>query len=212
MTIYPDTSSISPTDSKILYTLTRELTAIDAATVSGIPYEYCKKRIGILKKKNLVIARQVGTQFFYRTIRLPETEEYFKQAETRSSDSIEFEFSFFGEFGNFNKHIQRVKAERDRLKSADANFLSTIYRIVCTLKVRSWNKSQGRDSQYPNEERIREYLIQRIALARKELALAEALYDARGLWSGKADVWKQISNTEPTAGVIQGYEDLGRMF
>lgn len=209
---YPDDSNLSPTDVKILMALTRELTMADVSTVTGIPYEYCKKRVGFLKKKKYIMSRAIGTQHLYRTVRLPETEDYFKLAETRSSTSIEYEFTFFGEFGNFTKHLNSLIKEKDDIKGNTAHLYKIVQLILSALKVRSFKKSLGQSAQYPTEERLREYLLQRIAFARKELALAEELYNARGLWSGDARVWQQISVNEPSKATFDAYEAIGKIF
>lgn len=209
--LVPESNSLSPTDIKILQALTRELTALDVSTVSGVPYEYCKKRIGLLKKKHFVKERPVGTQVYYHTVRLVETEDIYRLAETRSSENIEYEFVFYGEFGNFNKHLNTVDSERGKLKEVDTSLTRMVYRLICALKVRSHRKSNGQSAQYPDEDKMREWLLKRIVVARKELTLAEELYNARGLWSGDARVWQQISTGEPTEAVVKAYNDVGKI-
>jgi hypothetical protein len=131
----------------------------------------------------------------------------FTLAET-STGTKEFQMVWYGELLTITQILARLTSQFNNLRGKEINFLSAMTKVVATLKVRSYRKSQNQTSQRPDEELLREFLLERRKQAQQELDLANALLEAKVLWSGDTRVWRLISSDEPTELTVKRYNEM----
>lgn len=201
----------SATDNRLLISLTQEATISEAANLSGVSYPYAVKRIGKLKKKGYLHSRQVGQQFYYSTIRTPETNSLWTITKFNGDNKDEIRFPFYGEMDTFSAHLNRTFQASKKVPIKSLDFLGLIGHTLSVLQVRSFRKYQGEiSSQSPDEDDVRSYLNKRVQQLEMEITLAKALLDCRVLWSKSATVWKMINKDEPSAASLARYDRMGK--
>lgn len=196
----------SPTDTKLLIALTQELTVAEAARIAGIPHEYSRKRISLLKKKGYLNSRAMGSMIYYSTIRMPETTEHFAVGGIANGSKDEISVPFYGEMLTFPQMLSKVATSSKKLNSNITKLYSLTGHILATLQVRSYKKSLKQPTQPPDEDTLRKLLIQYINHTEMELKLAKELLNCRILWSGSTGVWQMISTNTPTDRTVMQYK------
>lgn len=205
-------SLLSDTDTKILLSFTEAQTMSDGLLTAGVSYEYGKKRVGKLVKLGYLFMNRQGTKVIYQTCRNSETQLVFHQAETRSSTTKEYRFIHNGRYLTLGEAVNEIARSTDKLKGGAQRLNRITAKVISQLKVRSYSKARGNPIQNPDETGMRQLLSEHIMLAKRELKLAEEVYNAMILWGGGPNVWKIISSLEPTDGVLKAAEDLNKLF
>jgi DNA-binding Lrp family transcriptional regulator len=214
--LLPKVSDLTDTDVKILLSAISRKTLTEIVDTTGISFSYCRDRVTKLKNRNYL--KEVDKRDrapVYQTCRLSETEAIFDLYETASNTNGKLYRipDFYGQHLTLAEAGKFVNDRRSKLRGSGKPLFDVILTAIAVLKVRSFRKSQGEIAvQHPHEEEMRDILLDHINQAKRELRLAEEIYNTKFLWSGSENIWRIISDGPPSNMTSTRYQNAADWF
>ena len=209
----PKIQSLTETDVKILLSLVQKQTLEEVTRTSGVPFSYAQRRLRHLKAKRFIeVVDKTGQAWVYQTCRLPETERLFDIRAVSNSNSNLYHIPYFyGQHLTVGEAFNWIINKNNEVK-ATQHILSLIKWSIAVLKVRSYRKSIGQlMHDRPTEKQMRDVLWVYIIKTERELTLAKELYNTEFLWSGHENIWRIISEGEPSEAIIKAYNEANKV-